>query len=394
MKKTFCMHNDDVCIRLRLFGEEIRALLIENEWIECKQDSAEFLFINTCAFLRKAEDKAISKIKNLNLAKPNSQNIIVFGCLPRINPERLKLAHDGEIIMVRDISEFMAKFGFKKKPCAIGHVVEDRKEFLPKIYRTLNRLLLHDPYLTYLYDKEKVYHLKISQGCLGNCSYCSEKFARGKLSSKPIHEIITEFEKGLSKGYRIFSLSSDDTGVFGWDRGENISQLLEKLLSYNEEFKIVLTEFNPHGLLKHEKELLPLLKSSKLIFITIPIQSGSDRILRLMNRSYQVSHVELALDQIRSVNPSIKINTHIIAGFPGETQSDYQKTYDMLDSFSFNKAKVFGYSDQPGTESSKLPGKLSIGIIDQRVKELKRLMLVKRLLDLDFVGILLNLDTM
>ncbi len=388
--KSFHVVNDDICIRLRLFGEDVRKLLLKNSWRQTDYSDAEYVFINTCAFLKKAEDRSIKRIMQLNEEKQQHQNMVVFGCLPYISPERLKEVHQGEVISSRDIDEFVDKFGLERYERETSHVVSRKGRFFSRLSRALNKLFMHDPYFSYLYEKEKVYHLKISEGCLGTCSFCAEKNARGSLRSKTIDEVVSEFKKGIDLGYRIFSFNSDDTGVYGWDKGENIATLLERVLSFKEDFKLVLTEFNPWGLVKYKDELVRMLNSPKIVFITVPIQSGSDRILGLMRRHYDIEGVVDVLSRIREGNKTLKINTHIITGFPGETEEDFMQSYELIKGFDFNKVKVFEYSDRKGTQSYLFDNKILPGVIKKRRRRLTRLVMRKAIRKLSLKELLLN----
>jgi MiaB/RimO family radical SAM methylthiotransferase len=389
--RRFYLVNENVCIRLLLYGQDISALLIKNNWKESQDiKEADIIFINTCSFIRSAEDKAITKIEKIIKNKKSHQEVVVFGCLPDINPERLGKIHQGISLSGRNLKKLIETFNLRYFERKVGHRVIRPGPLSARIIKYLNKFFFRDDYFTYLFDKEKVFHLKISEGCLGQCTYCSERIARGSLKSKPISEIMEEFQEGLNGGYRIFSLNADDVGVFGRDNQENIAQLLEEMLKIEKDFRLVITELNPLAFLRHGEKIVKLLTSPKIIFITVPLESGSQRILRLMKRPYLIKEVMPLLSKIKVENPKIKINTHIIVGFPGETNEDFQETFNLLDKFYFNKVKVFKYSERPGTPANLMPNKVCEEERERRQKILNQKVILGALKRLDIKAILLN----
>lgn len=387
----FYLVNDDVCIRLMLYGQDVKELLLKNNWRETKvMSEADVILINTCAFIKSAEDKAAAKIEKIVSGKKKEQEVAVFGCLPDINLERLKKIHQGISFSGRNIGEVVDVFNLKYFERSVGHKVVRPGSFFVRLIKLANRLFLKDDYFTYLYDKEKVFHLKIAEGCMGLCTYCAERLVRGILQSKSVSEIIEEFRMGLEQEYRIFSLNADDVGMFGQDRGENIAGLLEGMFKSGADFRLVLTEFNPAALVKYEKRLLPLLSSPKIVFITVPLESASSKILGLMKRQYSLSRVMPILEKIQAANPALKINTHIIVGFPGETEEDFGETLRLFDRFYFNKVKVFKYSDRSGTEANLMPDKISEEEKQRRKEVILRKVFFRALFRFDAKATILN----
>lgn len=388
----FHMLNENVCIRLKLHGEDIRKLLLKNNWQEIDKENADFIFINTCAFLKKTEDIALFNIKKIIQNKNGRQKIIVFGCLPSMNIKRLKeIIHNGIVFMRRDLEDVKKVFNLKDYKIESSHIIKRRLSRFELFNKYMNQFFFKDDYYTYLYEKEKAFHLKISEGCLGRCSFCSERFARGNLKSKKISEILKNFKDGLKQDYRIFSLNADDTSVFGMDNRENIVMLLGKILKQKKGFRMIITEFNPFGLLKYSEELIPLLSNPKIIFLTVPLQSGDVNILRKMNRPYNPLDVIEILKKIRQNNPSIKINTHIIVGFPGETEEAFRNTLSLFKTFNFNKVKVFRYNDRKGTIASRMKNKIPEDVKEKRQEEIYRQIFLNSLKKLKIKDLLLNI---
>lgn len=390
--KKFHLINENVCTRLKLHGEEVKDLLVQNSWEKSDQERADILLINTCAFLAKKEQEALERIGRLDSEKSPSQALVVFGCLPLINPTALvSLGIDS--VASRDMAGFADKFDLKQPQTPVGHNFERGLNRFSKFNRFINQKLLHDPYFEYLYEKENVFHLKIASGCLGNCAYCCEKLARGPLKSQSTEDILEEFKKGRKMGYHLFSLNADDVGTFGLDHRENVASLVEALLKEDDDFKLVLTEFNPWGLIRYKEKLIEILQSPQIVFITVPLQSGSDPVLKRMRRPYQIGQVMEVLREINKNNRQLKINTHLIVGFPGETEENFQATVTLVKGFKFNKIKVFKYSDRPRTESYNMPNKISEEEKDRRQKVLTRTHFTQLITSLDLKGILLNMGS-
>jgi len=371
---SFRIDNDLVCTRLKIHGESLRELLLENKWEEKPPKKAEFIFVNTCSFLKKMEEKSIKKILKYKRLKRKDQKIVVFGCLPAINGKRLS--------------------GLKKVKRKISYKIGKKLGVIAKLNNILNKLFFNDVYLTYLYDKSKVWHLKICEGCLGKCTFCSERKARGKLRSEKIEKVIREFENGLKMGYKIFSLNADDTGAFGIDNKESIVELLERILAHKENFKLVITEFNPKWLIHYKDRLVKLLSSKKVAFITVPLQSGSNKILELMGREYKVEDVIKILKAVKAKNKKLIVNTHLITGFPGETDEEFKKTLKLLEDFHFNKVKIFKYNERKNTPAARFNNKISECAKEKRRNILKRKIIFGCIKNLNLKEFLLNLDSL
>ena len=361
----FYLFNENVCIRLKLFGEDLKNLLSSNGWKETTLQDADYIFINSCSFLNSKESFFLKKIQELD--SKTDKNICVFGCLPQTSSEKILTINSKILLFNRDINLISKKLNLTLTNTSLSHSTRKVLSLKGKIVYLFNKFLLKNPSINYRLNKEKVFHLNISRGCLGKCTYCSEKFTTS-LKSRKISEVLNSFHSGLDAGYKIFSLNSDDTSCFGKDNKEDIYSLLKEMLAVNKDFNLVITEFNPQGL---TDKVINLLSSKKIIFITIPIQSGSQKILNKMKRPYKISPVIKKLKEIKKLNPSLKINTHLIVGFPGESKNDFNKTIALSKTGLFDRVKIFEYNDRPGTEASLMKRKISFNEKIKRKKYLK-----------------------
>lgn len=352
---------------------------------------ADFIFIYTCGGFDTDEMFSILTIEKS--LKIKSAKIVVMGCLTKIDPNKLK-AYDDILIIPPDKMEELdslinAKIPYNSTPnVAKVEGVHDlyHGSYLQRIKRNvgfntkliricgsyINQKLLHNTEDT-LADPS-IYRLEIAQGCLNDCSYCAIKLAMPKFHSYPEETILENFRNGLRAGYKTFALLAGDIGCYGIDKHTNLPNLLKKLFEVDGEYRLILVDMNARWFVKYYKEFLPVLKTNfeKISRIIMPIQSGSDRILRLMKRGYRIDEVKKCLLDLQSNIPRIRIETHILVGFPGETDDDFQKSVQLVKEIPFWKVAVYKYEDRPGTRAMALPNKIRKHIIDERVRILRK----------------------
>jgi tRNA A37 methylthiotransferase MiaB len=194
-----------------------------------------------------------------------------------------------------------------------------------------------------------------------------------KFNSHPEEQIVEKLKAGLKKNYKKFALIAGDIGCYGLDINKDLTSLLTKLFQVDGKYKILLLDLNPRWLVKYYLELLQILKSNfgKVARIIIPIQSGSNRILKLMNRHYQLEEVETCILNLKKNIPEIILDTHIMVGFPGETDEDFNKTLNLIRKIKFSKVEVYPYQDRPNTKASNLPHKIPEEVIKKRIRILE-----------------------
>ncbi len=354
---------------------------------------ADMLIINTCANGEEPQDIAERTIKYYHSRKGKKTRIIVIGCLPKIKPEFNKGWDDVSPISPRELEKFdelisadkhIASFpepaGFVNFPLegdiafrnalnreihvfyfnARADILSIRKFLqklsIPKILRFIGSY-----YSTPETGQENVHYLKVSVGCPGMCSYCIEHTAIGDVKSRQIDDIIKDFNSAYKAGYRDFVVCGDDTAYYGSDIDTNIAELLKRLLEQEGSYNISIGSLNPEGLIKHFQAILELLRKypDRIRKMHVPIQSGSNRILKKMNRGYRIEDVKECLEKIKDAAPKIKFWTAIIAGFPGETEEDFLKSARLLEETIFSGVFINTYSDRKDTKASKFKDKIS-----------------------------------
>lgn len=300
--------------------------------------SPSIIFINTCAVTKKGEKESINKIKLLSKQYPKAKTYI-SGCA---NFDKIK--HLKNIIIVDN----------------------DQKE------KTLS--ILKSAYTKKINDKFSHTHrylLKVQSGCSQFCSYCIVPFKRSKIYSLPIQDAINTINNAVSDNYQEIII----TGV-NLDQYEfGFSNLIENLL---EKTNIKLISFGSIPINCIDQKFINLFSKypNRLShFLHIPIQSGSDKILKLMNRSYTVKDIKNKFNQLKKI-PNISFGTDIIVGFPTESDLDFQDTYNLCQKTNFSKIHTFKYSPRPNTKARLLfenSPKISKEVLSQRSKKIRSL---------------------
>jgi len=364
------------CPRRAVDSQKIADYLEANN-LKYTQDvkDADLIIVSTCAALKSREDLSKTAITWYQEQKTADSKIVVAGCLGKINPEVKKEFEEVAFISPREIDLLdeiiAAKVRFKDipDPNQIGSypLFPDKPERQAKGDRRNKRLDLD-------YEKKDLFTLRIATGCLGNCSYCAVKFAVGELESKPIDAIVNEFKSGLDQGFKHFVLIAGDVGCYGVDIGTSVIELLSELFAVEGSYKIIIKEFNAQWVVKYFQNLLKILKENyeKIDYIVVPVQSASNRLLRLMKRPYSIEDVKTYLNIIKTEVPDLQVSTHIMVGFPGETEEDFKESLEFIKEYEFPFVDIYAYDDRPNTAASQMDDKVPQKIINHRVDAVKK----------------------
>lgn len=307
---------------------------------------ADAIVIVTCGFDDEREEDAFKNIDKYLDKYRYEKKIIVTGCLPKINTKLFKTP-GLTIIPLQDLQMFNEIFQPNIK------IQNIRANKINK--NVINRGFKED------------YYIQICQGCVNNCSYCAIKWAKGYVKSKPIENIIEEIKEGIARGFDRFVMLADDCGSYGIDINTDFANLLNEISALNEDIKLNIHYMFPQKLI----ELFDKINEEvwkKVYFMNVPLQSYSERILKLMNRNYDVNNVLDILSKIKKINKDIFLEAHLIFGFPQETVEETLSNLNLIK--YYDHLTLFHYSDKKGTEASKLSGKLSNKEIWNRIKNL------------------------
>ncbi|KAJ6433632.1 hypothetical protein OIU84_017349 [Salix udensis] len=317
-------------------------------------EEADLWLINTCTVKspsQSAMDTLISKGKSAK--KP----LVVAGCVPQ-GSRNVKELDGVSIVGVQQIDRVVEVVEETLK----GHEV-----------RLLNRKTLPALDLPKVRKNKFVEILPINVGCLGACTYCKTKHARGHLGSYTVDSLAGRVKTVIDDGVKEIWLSSEDTGAYGRDIGVNLPILLNAIVAElpsdaSTMLRIGMT--NPPFILEHLKEIAEILRHPCVYsFLHVPVQSGSDAILTAMNREYTVNEFRTVVDTLTELVPGIQIATDIICGFPGETDKDFSQTVSLIKAYKFAQVHISQFYPRPGTPAARMK-KVPSNIVKQRSREL------------------------
>ena len=334
--------------------------------IVSKEEDASLNLIVTCSVKDATEHRMIHRIKRFT---KSGKPLVIAGCLPKADREKIELINPSASL--------------------IGpHSIDKTVEVVASTLSGERQVILEDSDL----DKINIPRVRmnpvvsiveIASGCMSKCTFCQTRLAKGWLRSYRIGDIIRQVRSDIVDGCREVWLTSTDNGCYGKDIGSDLIELLESCIAINGDFKIRVGMMNPMylpGMLDRMANLFA--KSEKIFkFLHIPVQSGSDKILRMMKRGHSAKIFRDAVRELRSKMPEITISTDVIVGFPSERDSDFEKTLALLEETEPDIINSSRYSARPGTESAgwrqdanaNLQLYPTISSIKQRTERLHRL---------------------
>jgi len=322
--------------------EKIKFLLTENSFTLSNPGEADFIIVNSCAVKTATENKVLRSIKALNSQRKQNSKLIVTGCLPLVSKEKILSVCNDAILFGTELEELSSFLGlnFPKSKLALGN----------------------------LKANPNIAIIPVSHGCLSNCAYCCVKQARGNLRSYTIKEINEAFRTALKTSNEIW-ITATDLGCYGFDIETNLAELLFELLKNNGEYRIRLGMMNPAHLKKYLPELLKAMEDERVYkFLHVPIQSGSDKVLKLMQRNNSVKEFSALVNTLRKKFPDLMISTDIIAGFPGETERDFIESVALIEALNFDLVNISRFALRPNTKAVSLPNHVPTELLRARTR--------------------------
>jgi len=324
-----------------------------------EKDAADLWLLNSCTVKNPAEEHFKNEI---NKGLDNNKKVVVAGCVPQGKQtsdylKGLSMIGVQQIDRVVEVVEETLKgnsvkmFNTKREE---GKKIGGAKLDLPKIRR--NPL---------------VEIIAINTGCLNQCTYCKTKHARGELGSYPPEEIVARAVQSFQEGVCEIWLTSEDTGAYGRDIGSSLPELLWQLVEVIPEgCRLRLGMTNPPYILDHLSEMAKILNHDRVYtFLHVPVQAGSDAVLADMKREYSVADFEKVIDFLRERVEGITIITDIIAGFPTETEEDFQDTMNLVKKYKFPSLFINQFFPRPGTPAAKMK-RIPTQDVKKRTKEI------------------------
>ena len=318
-------------------------------------DECDIYVVNTCTVTNNSDRKdrkIINSIKNKDACK------VVCGCFVESAKEY-------------DFSDIDVVIGNYNKSNIVDLVEENLK--------TGKQIIAKENIMTVPFEDMEINHVetrtrafvKIQDGCENYCSYCIIPFVRGRCRSKKKDVILEEISSLVNNGYNEIVLTGIHTGNYGVDLGTCFSDLLEDILKISGLKRLRISSIEITEL---DDKFFKLLENPVLCnHLHVPLQSGSDRILKLMNRKYDKKEYLSVINKIRSIRPDISITTDVIVGFPGENLDDFNECLSFVKEVNFAKVHVFPYSKRNGTKAARMGGHIDGNTKKERTKELLEL---------------------
>lgn len=369
--------------------------------------TADVLVLSTCVVIESTENKMIRRITELSRVK---KPLIVTGCIASAFPEKVLKINPSAVLLppekinsigelVKDIEKLQRR---KKNAEFPGGTRDLNINIQTSTAVNKKRKSINDVIAT----------IPISSGCYGNCTYCITKLARGKLKSRAIEEITNSVKKAVMRGCKEIQLASQDSGCYGKDIDEDLPKLIKEVCRADENlptlikescntdenlsalakeacstdknlpvlikkvcnttdknlpkcikevcnisgnFKIRIGMANPNSIIPIIDELIDVYREDKVFkFLHVPVQSGSERVLKAMKRRYTIDDFRYVVKRFRNDIPDLTLSTDIIVGYPGESEKDFQQTYELIEEIKPNIVNIKRFSPRPKTEAYKL----------------------------------------
>jgi MiaB-like tRNA modifying enzyme len=318
---------------------------------------AELVVVNSCTVKNMAESKLFKTLREL---AGKGKKIVVAGCVAQAEQSYVdtKLA-DYSVIGTKQLNK-------------IVHVVEET--LCGNVVKMLNPGKNERLGMPKIRRNAIIGIIPISEGCLGNCTYCKARFARGKLVSYDPEEIVAQVISDVKDGCKEIWLTSQDCGAYGKDMGTDIVALLRAVCNVKGDFKVRLGMMNPNFALEYLDDLVELYKQNKgklFWFIHVPFQSGNNRILGLMKRKYTSEGFLKVCSTFRRELPEMTIATDIICGFPTETKEEFSDSLDLVRTVKPDVLNKSRFWPRPGTEAAVMKGQLHGRETNERSRQLK-----------------------
>jgi len=322
-------------------------LVSMNHSIAATAEEADIVVVNTCVVIKATELKIMKRMRRL---QEEGKQLVVTGCMASVQSSEVMDEFPEALIIPP--SSYGSFTGIVSERYGIGDINDDKIQWA----------------------SNTTFILPIAQGCLGHCSYCITRLARGGLRSYPIEELTQRAKNAVKEGAKELLVTAQDTACYGKDSDSNLVDLIEKLCCIEGDFKIRIGMMNPDSLRGQEGDLARIIGHKNVYkFLHLPVQTGSDRLLKVMGREYSVGEFEDQVRTIRQAVPRLTLSTDVICGFPGESDQDHRDSLEMLQSVRPNIVNVTRFSSRPGTAAESMRAQVVSRIAKDRSREIAKL---------------------
>ena len=332
----------------------IQSILASNNISESNQKDADVVIVNTCTVKTPTERKILELLAQMERAK---RKVVVTGCMASANQDLIeRFAPSASIVTTSNInmvSDAVNKTANGRRVTFNGHGRSDNLK-------------------SFVHNGGVIARVPISYGCLSSCSFCETKFARGPLNSFSEDMIINAITNSVRNGAKEVQLTSQDLGAYGIEKHTSLGALMKRISDLDGDFKVRIGMLNPEHLGKYINDIIGALQNGRFYkFIHIPVQSGSNQVLKSMRRNYLVEDFERFVDLLRDSIEGITIETDLIIGYPTETMHDFKRTLEFIGRVKPDVTNISKFTPRPHATASKLK-QHSSSIIKSRCAETSR----------------------
>lgn len=360
MTKTNNVYIETYGCQMNVADSELVLGILKNKGFSFTEtaDNADVILLNTCSIRDNAEQRIHGRLGNLKKIKEKKPSTVigVLGCMA----ERLRISLIEEKKMVDLV---VGPDEYRRIPEFIDQAFSGEKGIGVKLSRTET----YDDIIPYREEGLSAW-ISVMRGCDKFCTFCVVPFTRGRERSRNLDSIIDEIKILSERGFREVTLLGQNVNSYN-DNGRDFADLLAASAAVDRKIRVRFTTSHPQDL--SDKLLYTIAENPNLCnYIHLPVQSGSDRILKLMNRTYTIEHYLNLIDKARKIIPGVSFSTDIIAGFPTETYEDHLATLDVMQKVKYDGAYMFKYSAREGTKAYKMGDDVSEEAKTKRLNEI------------------------
>ncbi len=322
--------------------------LLKGHELTNDSDKADLIIFNSCSVTSEADRKSRNLINRIQQANPHSQ-LVVTGCYATLQQQQVEKKLGVDLVIPN------------QKKDQLVELVTEKFSITDPSNQSIDQHSLFDR------GRHRAF-IKVQDGCRYRCTFCIVTVARGEEQSRLQKDIIQDINRQYEQGVQEVIITGVHVGGYGSDIGSNLYELLSEILNKTDIPRIRLASVEPWDL---PDNFFDLFKDSRLMpHMHLPLQSGSDSVLRRMARRCKTAEYETIVEKARDVNPLFNITTDLIVGFPGETDQEWQQSIEFVQKVGFGHMHIFTYSQRQGTKAARLPGQLSKAIKKERSRDM------------------------
>lgn len=333
--------------------------LLQGGFSACQTgEDADIILLNSCTVTSTSDHKVKQTLHKARREHPHAV-IVLTGCMPQAFPELAEDLTDADIVL-----------GNSNRSSLLPHILQylSTRQRIIDIVPHQTKEKFESMSVENFYERTRAF-IKIQDGCNRFCSYCIIPYARGRVRSKPLDDLIAEVTQLAEKGYKEIVLTGINLSAFGQDINLHLCDAVEAVCAINGIERVRLGSLEPEQL--SEDVIIRLSKQQKLCpQFHLSLQSGCDETLKRMNRHYTTEEYRTIVQNLRNAFDNATITTDIMVGFPGETEEEFMQSLEFAKEISFSKVHVFAYSQRPGTKACNAPNQITKKVKETRSKQM------------------------